>query len=166
MSCDLRGLFFIRMIQRIQSLYLLLGILCMGGTFAMPLVWFNKTETAFYTLSNLGVSASQTEHFGDFPLAMALFIFALLSITQMVWALLSFRNLKMQKTRALLAILYIIIYYGVLGYSVYALSTSLKLGFTPNLGAILPLAAAFACFMAYRGIKRDHELIRSVDRIR
>lgn len=154
------------MIQRIQSLYLLLGILCMGGTFAMPLVWFNQTETAFYTLTNLGVTASQTEHFGAFPLTTALVIFALLSITQMIWALLSFRNLKMQKMRALLAILYILIYYGVLGYSVYSLSVSLKLGFSPNLGAALPLAAAFACFMAYRGIKRDYELVRSVDRIR
>ncbi|MCF0236676.1 MAG: DUF4293 domain-containing protein [Bacteroidaceae bacterium] len=154
------------MIQRIQTIYLLLGALCMGGTFLMPLVWFNVSETSYHTLSNLGIQSIGVEPFGSYRLTMGLTLLAAMSIAQMVWALLSFRNLKMQRVRAMMAIIYILAYVGCLGYIVYDLYASHGLGFTPNVGAALPLAAIVACVMAHRGISRDYKLVRSVDRIR
>jgi len=133
------------MIQRIQSIYLLVATIAMTlVSFKVP-VWslneeftFAQDDTKMFILT---IAASMFS-------ALAIFIF---------------KNRKLQMKLIRLAVLVI---------AVIAVRLGLLLGnsefvFELNDSCLALLLFAFAALvMAYRGVKKDDDLVRSVDRIR
>lgn len=153
------------MIQRLQSLYLFLAAAAMVSVFLVSTAWFNVDDNKFYTLSLLSVEANGVEPYSNL-LHFLPFSVALLVLFHVVWAFFSFRNLKKQRRLTLWAMFDVVLYYGALAYCIRDMMNELQVGFTPNLGAVLPAVAFVLCILAWRGIQRDYQLLRSVDRIR
>ena len=133
------------MIQRIQSIYLLVATIAMNlVSFKVPVWTLNKELTYAQDDSKLFILTITASLFS----AIAIFLF---------------KNRKFQMKLIRLAVLVI---------SIIAVRLGLLLGnsefvFTLNYNCIaLLLFALSALVMAYRGVKKDDDLVRSLDRIR
>ena len=133
------------MIQRIQSIYLLVAAIAMAlVSFKIP-VWSLNEEFTF-TLDDTKM----------FILTFTAFMFSGLAIF-----LFKNRNLQMKLIRLSILMLMVIgVRLGILlGNDEYISSL--------NTWCIALLVLSFiALIMAFRGVKKDHDLVRSVDRIR
>lgn len=154
------------MIQRIQTLYLLLAAILVVVVNFFPFAHVHVGQ-AFYTLSSLGVEASGVETFSGSNvwcwLGTAFNIFAFVLI---VMAIFGYKNRVDQMRRCVFAILAIVVYYVFLGVEVWTLNSAT--GVFPDLSLCgeCPLIAIIFIFLAGRAIKRDEDLVRSMERLR
>lgn len=134
------------MIQRIQSIYFLLGALISGGL-------------AFFLSLFAGDEGPRMLH--QYPIFMAGFlIIAVLSIM----ALISFKNRKNQVVYGRLAILLSFVVFGFMlyhWYEVYQAEAS-RLG----TGVFLPLILVVLLSMANRAVMNDEAKVQAADRFR
>lgn len=143
------------MIQRIQTIYLLLATIALGVLFVLP---FASTET-------VGPSFFQDQIYNlmDSPVLIGLCGFSILLGFISIFL---FKNRPLQKNLALLAGLSTIL----LGIGVIALlfienilpNTTINIG----VGGILVLVAIIFLFLAVRYINKDINLVKSMDRLR
>jgi len=155
------------MIQRIQSLYLfmtiLLSVLFLVGnifTFAgEPGVEYKTTLNGIYLVSD-GVLTPQGH--STLPLTVFATLTALLSgIT-----LFSFRNRKLQSKLAFSVIIVAFMLVLTSVYCIWYVISEFNTRFIPGYKMILPLVMMIFAFLAYRGIKKDDNLVKSYDRLR
>lgn len=139
------------MIQRIQSIYLLLGALSLVGMLLIDVLWQNHATTAYPwfapVLLGLGALAALVG-FGT--------IFMYKNRQQ---------QLKMIRLAQLLVIVLIAVLVGVLVLA-DAVSTVTGAGASGYLGLALPALAYVFYYLARRGVQRDINLVRSMDRLR
>ena len=151
------------MIQRIQSLYLLisaiLGVVCLS----MPLGQFLTAHSEPYAqLYNLWVKSLETGSHSFAPWAL----FALLLIATS----LTFLDIFLYKHRALqmrmlsLCMILLVGYYAYLVFFVYMYKGDGS--FIPSVTAALPFVCIVLDYLAFRGILKDEMLVRSLDRLR
>ncbi|QOD60539.1 DUF4293 domain-containing protein [Polaribacter haliotis] len=143
------------MIQRIQTIYLLLASAISGGLIFVFDLWENlKREVfAFDLLSS-----------DSFNLKIIPILFLVSAILTFV-AIFLFNNRKLQFVIGRLAILVNLI---LLGLSIY-LSLNLS-GETAvsekGIGMFIPILAILLIVLANKAIKKDEDLVKSVDRLR
>lgn len=149
------------MIQRIQTVYLALLVICLGVTFAFPFASYtNDVElTAFGVSDNLQKVSTWFPYYVGLGLSMGL---GILTIAQ-------FKNRKRQLQLG--KINYLIIIITLIFISIDSDGTAKKLGLMPTaisygIGMFLPVAALAFQFLANRGIKADEKLVKSMDRLR
>jgi len=133
------------MIQRIQSIYLLVAVIAMAlVSFRIP-VWSLNEELTF--------ALDDTKMF---ILTITTFLFSGLAIFL-------FKNRTLQMKLIRLSILMLM----VIGVRLAMLLGNDEFVFTLNTYCIAVLVVSFiALIMAFRGVKKDDDLVRSVDRIR
>lgn len=149
------------MIQRIQTVYLIIAIGLMIAFFFMPFGYTQLADPA--TGQYKGQALKGIEFLG-------LIIPTALSILTMVIAVFAFRNLSAQQTLVIVAALFI---GACIGVVIYVLSAGLH-DTNPDVvtrtvwggGGLLLIAAWCALFGAYRGMAADRKLLRSYDRLR
>ena len=131
------------MIQRIQSIYLLVAAISMTlNSFKVPLYYFNETlfmaqdDTKMFVLTIVGA------------------IFSLLGLFM-------FKNRKFQMKLIRLTVLIQMI----IGVRIFMLFNKFEVVINNNLLFLLAFTL-IALIMAYRGVKKDDDLVRSADRIR
>ena len=134
------------MIQRIQTLYLLVVALLTGATLLLPLAWFGSgaetfTLHAFALKDGAGEAVHSTPYMGALLAAAALLPLALV-----------------QNAVAMEAIYY------YLSYRVFADMEFHTQGMRPAIA--LPAVCLLFGYLAARAILRDELLVRSLDRIR
>jgi len=133
------------MIQRIQSIYLLVV------TIAMALVSF---KVPVWTLNEKLTFAQDDTKMFILTIAVSLFSAV---------AIFVFKNRKLQMKLIRMAIMVI----AVIAVRLGLLFGSNEFDFTLNYNCFALLSFAFsALVMAYRGVKKDDDLVRSADRIR
>ena len=133
------------MIQRIQSIYLLVATIAMNlVSFKVPVWTLNKELTYAQDDSKLFILTITASLFS----AIAIFLF---------------KNRKFQMKLIRLAVLVI----AVIAVRFRLLFGNNEFDYTLNYNCIaLLLFALSALVMAYRGVKKDDDLVRSVERIR
>jgi len=131
------------MIQRIQSMYLLVAVI------AMTLISF---KVPVYTLNERVFLAQDDTKMFVLALAEALFAFVCLFM---------FKKRKFQMKLIRLAILIEM----VVGVRLFMVFKEFEVSLNLNC-IILLVFTLVALILAYRGIKKDEDLVRSVDRIR
>ena len=136
------------MLQRIQTVYLLISALFIGGLY----LWFPiiKSESGFIIISN------------NEPLVVGL-IFGSILLT-----LLSILNFKKRQLQFVINRLSIILNFLLLGVFVYR-SLTLSgdtLVSEKGIGVLLPIISIVFLVMANKAIKKDEDLVKSVDRLR
>ena len=136
------------MLQRIQTVFLLISALVIGGLY----LWFPiiKSESGFIIISN------------NEPVVVGL-IFGSILLT-----LLSILNFKKRQLQFVINRLSIILNFLLLGVFVYRSLTlsGETLVSEKGIGVLLPIISIVFLVMANKAIKKDEDLVKSVDRLR
>lgn len=154
------------MIQRIQSIYLLLSGILIGLLFFFPLADFVNSAGSSYIFRYRGLYqlSGETETLVMFtiPLAIMLLISTLLSLISIF--LYKRRSLQMKLSMVNIVLLFasmaIIAYYAVISFSRYGVNADY------TIFATMPIIALILHVMAFYAIRRDERLVKSIDRIR
>lgn len=157
------------MIQRIQTLFLVLAILLNVSGLFLPL-WSGGTGEMAQTVSGLSVEeAGESVMFMDHlqgTMMTAHTAFVVLAIISSVWLLLvvfQFNNRQKQMRWTFVGMLMICVQI----LALVLLTMQIKAADAgPEYGGIAPVLALVFAWMAARQIKKDEDLVRSVDRIR
>ena len=149
------------MVQRIQSLYLLLSGVCMALVLKFPFANFAKIGSfdAWGHHLSEGVTADSLLPFPAYYLVLGLILLTLIAIFM-------FKNRKIQILLGRLNYLLILGLIVVLYLNIDKLNESLNSTIEYGVGLYLPVAALAFNFLANRAIKKDQDLIKSLDRLR
>ncbi|MFA8301097.1 MAG: DUF4293 domain-containing protein [Hyphomicrobiales bacterium] len=157
------------MIQRIQSIWLLIATVCGILFLFLPLAEFAnvaQTEYAKLYAENLIVFPKELvtkSSFYTYPLFIGGLIIAILSLI----TIFLYKKRKLQMRLTSINVLISIV---VLALTFFLYTDSFAKDFAMNInyqaGIFMPIIALVCLIMAYRGINRDEKLIRAADRIR
>jgi hypothetical protein len=137
------------MIQRLQSIYLFLAFLITG---VLPFVfhlWKLENGVIIYFMTNFLYSIL----FG-------------LSTTLSLLSVLSFKKRQNQFVMNRLNIILNLILLGLFVYRTLTVSGDMPSVSEKGIGMFLPIAAIFLLVLANKAIKKDEDLVKSVDRLR
>ena len=151
------------MLQRIQTVYLLLVAVLMGVTAVSPLAIFKDVQGNFLVLESLGVFFEGQKAYPTWGIVSVAGFSALLSFLNIF----QFKNRKKQiKLCAFNTILILFLYVTIATY-LYFGQRALVLTFeSVQYGVVLPVIALIFNVLALVKIKADEKLVRSLDRIR
>ena len=142
------------MIQRIQSLYLLLTVLISAVLLYIPLFELPATGTTGVPREYMITSNALL-----FILCAATGVFSFVVIF-----IFKNRSFQLKACRLILIIIFIMI--GLLFYTSDTLSSGLDQKVVFKVGTYLPLLQVIFVFLAHRAIKKDDDLVKSADRLR
>ncbi|MEO0732945.1 MAG: DUF4293 domain-containing protein [Bacteroidota bacterium] len=143
------------MLQRIQSIFLLLGAGSCFGLFATDLA---DTPTA---VSDSDLFADASFNLFDNPFLLGITVLAGLVLLAAIFL---FRNRKLQMNIVLLGLGSLGAFVGFAGFEFF--SDTAREAAVPDFGVALPLVAIVMGFLAYYNIGKDEKLVRSADRLR
>lgn len=160
------------MIQRIQSIYLLLAAVCMAAGFSMSQVCWEVEGQLRAGLHYCAVSNAEGQALSH---PWGLICFGTLALVVSIIAIFGYKNRKRQMRIVRMAQLCALLVYPTL-YA-YASATSARLQATGGaedqavvpavgFGIVFPLLTVIFCQLAHRAIRKDEELVRAADRIR
>lgn len=132
------------MIQRIQTVFLILAAFAMAMLFALPYV-----------------EVSNDDYFvREYPIQM---IFAGIIILGLIVTVFLFKNRPLQKRIIRSIMLFLLAF---IGYAVYQLFLVNFNGLEFEIGGVLPIFAGYFASRASAKISADEKLVKSVDRLR
>jgi len=131
------------MLQRIQSIYLTIAFIAMA---------FLSFRVPIYTLDDKLIKAQDDTK---------MFILTLLSSLLALVGLFIYRNRKIQMKLIRLAVIINMI----IGVRLFVVWKAFQVTLNIN-GLLIVFLATVALILAYKGVKKDDNLVRSVDRIR
>jgi len=151
------------MIQRIQSLYLLvsaiLGVVCLS----MPLGYFTTAEgERVADFFNLWTRSIETGAHAFSP--WALFALLVLTTTLTFLDIFLFTRRALQMRILVICMLLLVGYYGFMTFFIFMANKGLS--YTPSVTAAFPFVCIVLDYLAFRGILKDELLVRSLDRLR
>lgn len=152
------------MIQRIQTIYLVLATLILGLTFAFPFAIYT-IEQGDVVFDAYGVS----ENVGEINTFFPYYITIALSMGLALFSLLQYKKRKVQITVGRFVYLLLAVTIAFVFIDFYSLSGKLgveSVMISCGVGMFLPVAALPVMFMANRNIRKDEDLIKSLDRLR
>jgi hypothetical protein len=146
--------YFRRMIQRIQSIYLLLTVLVSAALFYLPLFELPSS-----------VEGTGPREFMITSNALLLVLSSAIGVLAFVTIFLfKSRPLQIKVCRLILIMIFVMI--GLLFYTSDTISNGLDQKVVFKIGTYLPLLQVLFIFLAHRAIKKDENLVRSADRLR
>jgi len=141
-----------RMLQRIQTIYLILAFIATGVLpFVFPL-WTTGNGTDYFFMNNIAFTAL----FGG-------------STTLSAVGILMYKNRKNQFVAGRLNIILNLILLGLFVYQLLTLSGETvpeKVISEKGIGMLLPIISIVFISLANKAIKKDEDLVKSVDRLR
>lgn len=153
------------MIQRIQSIYLLLAAAVEAVLFFVPVATFITVDKIipFYAFGiDFEISSKFISEVATIPLIVLISMVVLLPLINIFL----FKKRKLQMRLCIFAIL---LNFGVVGLLYFYISTfagELLASIQYNYPVVMPLIAMILNYLAFRGVRKDEALIRSIDRIR
>ncbi len=144
------------MIQRIQSIYLLLVSLLSGGLVFYLKIGSNIDRSAFYILDLF--------HETSYLLKSISIEFWLVAVLAII-SLFAFKNRKLQININRFNILINLILLGLLCYHLCNVSGETLVS-EKGIGSFIPLGSIALLFLANRAIRKDENLVKSIDRLR
>jgi hypothetical protein len=152
------------MIQRIQTVFLLLSAAsCLAAMF-MPLVYFARpaSEILLDAFGYTDLNGQSLENVGS---AYSIAVLLGLSAAASIAAVFLYKNRKLQFRFGVYSVSFCVGCLAMIGlYTSYASGQDTQI--TLRLGAIMPVVASILSILAVRAIRKDEKLIRSIDRIR
>ena len=155
------------MIQRVQSIYLLLAIIACVVCLCLPVGELRGTELSVPALLFNGcVVAAQGAEISVSPITiMPLFVTLVLSATIALFTLFLYKKRPLQMRMCIYAIILIVIWYVALAF-IAMLRLPEGTFYHPSFTIVLPFLAACLFWLARHNIRKDERLVRSADRIR
>ncbi len=146
------------MIQRIQTVWLLLAALTAAGVFFTDLFRAQIIEDTVAVTKNIDAT-------GEFVLLLVAIPMVLLPLV----AIFMFRNRKKQRGMVWIGFLVTVgfIALSLMIISNYKNDPAIRItSGSYHIGSVLPVVSLFFLILAIRGINRDEKLVRSLDRLR
>lgn len=144
------------MIQRIQSVYLLLATVLSGGLVFVLNLWVDAEEKEFFMMDSFNSENVMLK-------VMSALFFVSAAFT--LFAIFRFKNRKLQFVLGRLSILINFILLGILVYFTQNLSGEITVS-EKGIGLLIPILTIVLVVLANKAIKKDEELVKSVDRLR
>lgn len=152
------------MIQRIQSIWLLLASITLACLLFIPIISTTVGGINYHFITSgiyqeVGSEIKQVEN--SLPLFIGTLVIALICFANIF----NFRNRTLQKRIAYLTVVLIL---ALSGWA-YTYATKIPGSLTNvnyNAGLVLPILAIIFCLLTVRGINNDEKLLRSADRLR
>lgn len=147
------------MIQRIQTIYLLISAILVGLLLALPFAEIAK-DGVIYLFNFKGILLDGT--LKENGLAIPILIVLILAFHG--FAIFSFKNRIKQVRIVVISMLLILCLLGLFFFYTYYSFSGAVISF--KISIVFPLIAIILDYLAIRGISKDEALIRSLDRIR
>lgn len=171
------------MLSRIQTVFFALGIITIGVLFAADIARWEYTPTdntagisIDFKLSGISIVKDVDEAMNNGSIEKKTLQLQLISIAAglfLVMAIALYKNRALQMKVARLAMFAGILLTGIIAYYCFVVVPQTELNIPsgqlkmiPSVGLFLPLIASVFAFLGYRGVKKDDDLVKSVDRIR
>lgn len=149
------------MIQRIQTVYLLLVVGLLIASMCLPLGYFTDAEAVTYTFSPLGISAGDA-----FQSSWGLFGILLLSSIVGFATIFLYKNRMLQIRMTIFNTILLIGFYLAFVAFYFSIKGDLEATFRIHWALCLPLVAIILNYLAIRAIGRDEVLVKAADRLR
>jgi len=152
------------MIQRIQTIYLALAALLLGLTFAFPFATYALSQ-GDVIFNAYGVTDNAEEINTFFPY----YITIALSMGLALFSILQYKKRKLQITVGRFVYLLLAVTIAFVFIDFYSLKGHFEIdsaAVSYGVSMFLPVAALPIMFMANRNIRKDEDLIKSLDRLR
>jgi hypothetical protein len=147
------------MIQRIQTLYLLVSSILVALLFALPFAEIIKDGAVFlFNFNGISLNGVLKEN----GIVISILIGVILALHG--YAIFSYKNRKAQVKIITYAILILTALFGVFVFFTWFSNRGSEISY--KVGIIFPLVAIILDYLAILGIRKDEALIRSIDRIR
>ncbi len=150
------------MLQRIQTIYMLLAAVLMAATTFLTTITFSNADGLFH-LQFLGVFNSNGDPvYNSIPLTVLLLAATGVSFV----SIFLFKNRMLQVRLNGFALILMLGYYPLMFYYRSLIHKALEASSTFLYPTIFPIVAAILTYLSIRAIGKDEALIRSLDRIR
>lgn len=152
------------MIQRIQTVFLLLAFVFIALMFKMTFAEFiTASEMYIFKFNQIKLLAEpETVYLSTLPISILL----VLIISILVVTVVLFRKRMLQIRLCVVNIVLSLGLTGMIYYYIHFISKQLEAESILKIGIIFPVIVAILLFLSIRGIAKDEALVRSVDRIR
>lgn len=157
------------MIQRIQSIYLLLLIIAFSSLFFIPLSSISITSTGSMQVQVLSVTGLKVFEGDILAKTTPQIILMIVALTVMAIALITifcFKNRKLQMLLCKLIMVTVIIFILLAFKQTDGMAVSANTKAIYQAGAYISIVSLLFVYLALNGIKKDEELVRSADRLR
>lgn len=144
------------MLQRIQTLYLLLSAILSGGIIFILSFWKDNNGKAFFLLDLFNEA--------DWKLSSLLIVFILSAILSLI-ALFKYKNRKQQIIINRLNIVVNFYLLGVIIYYLLSIPGESQIS-EKGIGLFIPELVIVLLVLANKAIQKDEKLVKSVDRLR
>lgn len=153
------------MIQRIQTVYLLIAAILTGMLSLLPLAHGITADTTLCAVSIWGFTAPTPDSYSGSWLNLAAGLVSIVTALLALITIFLYRKRPLQKR--LCNILFVLLILLCVAVSVYLIHTaSLFKDFNLSVICGFPVIAFILTILARRGVVRDEKLVRSLDRIR
>jgi hypothetical protein len=153
------------MIQRIQTLYLLLAVGVLAAALFLPLGHFvSDAGVTVSVFKPLGVTM-----YGDggaFHATWGLFCVLLLSCVVLLATIFLYRNRMLQVRMAIFSALLLVGYYLAFFAFLFMLKSDMAANYRIGWSLCLPAIGIILCYLAFRAIYKDEVMVRASDRLR
>ncbi len=144
------------MIQRIQTLYLLIATLLSSALVFVLHLWVDDAGVEFFAMDAFVT---------DNVLLKTMSVLFFVSAAWTLIAIFKYKNRKLQFVLGRLSILINFILLGILVYFTQNLSGEINVS-EKGIGLLIPVFTIVLVVLANKAIKKDEELVKSVDRLR
>lgn len=154
------------MIQRIQSLYLLIAAVFVAVLFFVPLAGLSGKEGNLFLVYLSGVVTEGSANGTITQKSWPLFIYAILVLAMLVYTIFRYGNRMLQIRLSYIAIILLVVLAALIYFYVWNSQNSLGGISSLKVYFSFPLVSAVFVYLAVRGIAKDEKLVKSIDRIR
>jgi hypothetical protein len=152
------------MLQRIQTVYLLLIVAAMTVVLFLPLAVV-QTGNVSYIYDVTGLHTAVTPSELTYP-AWALFVLPVVSVLLALLAVFLYRHRIRQIRLCVFNAVLLVGFYGVFAFFLWNVSRQPDFHFSVRFALALPLVSLILDYLAIRNIGADEILVRSLDRLR
>ncbi len=152
------------MIQRIQTLFLLLAAVLLAFVFYAPFAVIIDQANQMYVFTFKGFIFQSSGLLLVKTLPVG--VLAIIAMVDLVMIIFLYKKRVQQMRLCFAAIGMLLLMQAFVVYYLNAIDKQFAGAVMYKLTIIIPLISAILTFLAYRGIKKDEMLVRSLDRIR
>jgi hypothetical protein len=152
------------MIQRIQTIYLLISLIAWGLLFFNPILSYTNEVGGAWFLYDNGIKEAGS---GKIVLSTTpmLILLVLVEILALI-SVLTYRRRVLQLRATVLNMMLQVLSYGLIALYAFQGKNLLDAGIGLMFFFAMPLIAAICSYLAFRGIRKDILMLRSLDRLR
>lgn len=154
------------MIQRIQTLYLLIAEFLVAALFFFPYAEIAGKDGLIYRFDSKGIFIEGVANVESIYESLPVLILCTLVLLLLLVTIFQYKNRVRQMRLSTVNIFLLIGLSGLIFYYTWESSKIIGGTFSLTLFTAFPIVSAILVYLAIRGIAKDEALVRSIDRIR